>query len=171
MKILSRVSDVEADLIHQKFPLLEKVLEKESDGGMQKIAISVFDHWLRDESEWYLMDCFEGPERIIRDRKLEAHWAAIFDITPAYTIRYRGRWPRKAKLVLKRYTNREGFLSQSRLSMTKRPSQFLILPKLECIYAAGWDDTNILYFKNMELAKPVLDLATKAGLFHLYYES
>lgn len=171
MKILSSVSNVEAELIHQKFPLLEKVLERDSDGGMQKIAISVFDHWLRDESEWYLMDCFEGPERIIRDRKLEAHWAALFDLTPAYTPRYRGRWPNKAKLVLKRYTNREGFLSQSRLRMTKGPSQFLILPKLECIYAAGWDDTNILYFKNKEVAKPVLDLATKAGLFHLNYES
>jgi len=171
MKILSRVSDVETDLIHQQFPLLKKVLEKDSDGGMQKIAISVFDHWLRDESEWYLMDRFEGPERIIRDKKLEAHWAAIFDLTPAYTIRYRGRWPNKAKLVLKRYTNREGFLSQSRLRMTKRPSQFVILPKLECIYAAGWDDTNILYFKDKEVAKPVLDLAAKAGLFHLNYES
>lgn len=171
MKILSRVSDVEANLIHQQFPLLEKVLEKESGGGMQKIAISVFDHWLSDESEWHLLDCFKGPERIIRDRKLEAHWAEIFDLTPAYTIRYRGRWPNKAKLVLKRYTNREGFLSQSSLRMTKRPSQFLILPKLECIYAAGWDDTNILYFKNEELVKPVLDLATKVGLFHLNYES
>nr|GEU28042.1 hypothetical protein [Tanacetum cinerariifolium] len=170
MTILTRVSDVEANLIHQRFPLFEKVLEKESDGGMKKIAISVFDHWLRDESEWHLMDCFEGPERIIRDRKLEAHWAEIFDLTPAYTIRYRGRWPDKAKMVLKRYTNREGFLSQSRLRMTKRPSQFLILPELECIYAAGWDDTNILYFKNQELVKPVLDLATKVGLFHLNYE-
>lgn len=171
MKILSRISDVEANIIHQQFPLLQNILEKESDGGMQKIAISVFDHWLHDESEWHLMDCFEGAERIIRDRKLEAHWAGIFDLTPAYTIRYRGRWPSKAELVIKRYTNRDGFLSQSRLRMTKSPSQFLILPKLECIYAAGWDDTNILYFKNKELVKPILDVATKVGLFHLHDES
>ena len=171
MKILSRTSDAEAHLIHQKFPDLKKISEKDSDGGMQKIAISIFDHWLRDESEWHLMDCFDGPERTSRDQRLEAHWAAIFDLTQAYTLRYRGRWPNKARLVLKRYTSREGFLRQSKLNMKKSPSQFLILPELGCIYAAGWDDTNILYFKCGETAQPVLDLAIKSGLFLLNYDS
>ncbi len=171
MKILSRVSDAEAHLIHEQFPLLERILEKDSDGGLQKIAISVFDHWLRAESEWHLMDCFDGPERMSRDQKLEAHWAAIFELTPSYTVRFRGRWPKKAKLVLKRYTSRAGFLRQSKLDTKKAPSQFLILPELECIYAAGWDDTNVLYFKNKETVEPILELAIGAGLSLLRYES
>jgi hypothetical protein len=73
----------------------------------------------------------------------------------------------KTKLVLKRYTDREGFLRQSRFNDYGVPSQFIILPELGCIYAAGWDDTNILYFQNKEQAAPVLELATKAGLFCL----
>lgn len=170
MKILSRASEAETWLIHQKFPLLEKVFEKESDGGMPKIAISVFDHWLRDEAEWHLLDCYDGPERTRRDQRLEAHWAAIFDLTPAYTLRYRGRWPNKARMVLKRYTSRDGFLSQSKFNKKNRPSQFLILPELACIYAAGWDDTNILYFTNREMAQPILDAAAKCGLFLLTYD-
>ena len=59
----------------------------------------------------------------------------------------------------------EGILNGSRVSSR------LVAIQLQCIYAAGWDDTNILYFKNEELVKPVLDLATKVGLFHLDYES
>lgn len=171
MKILSRVSDAETCLIHQQFPLLEEIVEKDSDGGLQKVAISVFDHWLRDESEWHFMDCFNGPERASRDRKLEAHWAAIFDITPAFTVRYRGRWPNKAKLVLKRYTSRDGLVEQSKFNAKKSPSQFLILPELGCIYAAGWDDTNVLYFTSREGAQPIFDAAAESGLFLLIYES
>jgi hypothetical protein len=171
MKILSRVTDAEALAIHRQFPLLEQVLEKDSDGGLQKVAISVFDHWLRDESEWHLMDCFNGPERVSRDKKLEAHWAAVFDLTPAFTVRYRGRWPNKAKLVLKRYMSRDGLVTQSRFAVRKSPSQFLILPDLGCIYAAAWDDTNILYFTSRDAAAPVFDAATKSGLFILNYDS
>lgn len=171
MKILSRVSDAQAQAIHRQFPLLEKVLGRDSDGGMQKVAISIFDHWLRDESEWHLMDCFNGPERVNRDRKLEDHWAAVFDTTPAFTVRYRGRWPNKAKLVLKRYTSRDGLIKHSKFNARESPSQFLILPELGCIYAAGWDDTNILYFITREGAQPVFDAATRSGLFLLSYES
>lgn len=138
---------------------------------MQKVAISVFDHWLRGESEWNLLDCFDGPERVSRDRKLEAHWAALFDLTPVFTVRYRGRWPNKAKLVLKRYTSRDGLVKQSKFNAKKSPSQFLVLPALGCIYAAGWDDTNVLYFTNRDAARPVFDTACKSGLFLLNYEA
>jgi hypothetical protein len=171
MKILSRASEEETQFIHQQFPLIREIFEKDSDGGMQKIAISIFDHWLNDESEWHLMDCFDGPERVRRDKTFEAHWAAIFDQTPVYTVRWRGRWPKKTKLVLKRYTSREGFLQQSRFNKLKSPTQFLILPELGCIYAAGWDDTNILYFHDSGKAQPVLQLACEAGLHTLsFYE-
>lgn len=96
---------------------------------MQKVAVSIFDHWLRDESEWHLMDCFAGPERVSRDRKLEAHWAAVFDITSAFAVRYRGRWPNKARLVLKRYLSRDGLVKHSKFNAKKSPSQLLILPQ------------------------------------------
>lgn len=116
------------------------------------------------------MDCFDGPERVRRDQMLGAHWAAVFDLAPAYTLRWRGRWPKKAKLVLKRYTSREGFLSQTRFNKLKAPTQFLILPELGCIYRAGWDDTNILYYQEQEKVEAVLELATRCGLFMLSYE-
>ncbi|MES2347399.1 MAG: hypothetical protein V4641_07490 [Pseudomonadota bacterium] len=167
MKMLSRVDANVAVEINRQFPQLKQIRELDSDGGMQRLAISVFDHWLDDESEWHLLDCFEGEERVRRNQKFAQHWAALFDLTPVYTLRHRGRWPAKAKLVLKRYTDHEGFLRQSRFNDYGVPSQFIILPELGCIYAAGWDDTNILYFQNKEQAAPVLELATKAGLFCL----
>jgi hypothetical protein len=167
MKMLSRVDANVVKQIKQQFPTLNDIWQLGADGGMHRVAISVFDHWLDDEAEWHLMACFEGEERASRNKKLEAHWAALFDLTPVYTLRYRGRWPAKAQPVLKRYTNREGFLMQSRFDKRHPPSQFLIMPELGCICAAGWDDTNILYFHDKEQAAPVLELATKAGLFCL----
>jgi hypothetical protein len=164
MKMLSGIDANVAAKIHRQFPQLKQIKELDSDGGMKRLAISVFDHWLDNESEWHLMDCFEGEERLRRNRKFEHHWAALYDLTPIYTLRHRGRWPAKYKLVLKRYTDRDGFLRQSRFSDHGVPSQFVILPELGCIYEASWDDTNILYFHNREQAEPILELARKAGL-------
>lgn len=170
MKILSRVSDADAKRINEQFSNLQVILEDGIAAGMQKVAISVFDHWLRDESEWHLMDCFDGPERHRRDQMFEAHWAAIFDLTPAYTLRWRGRWPKKAKLILKHYTSREGFLRQTRFDKLKAPTQFLILPELGCIYRAGWDDTNILYYHERTKVDEILKLAFQCDLFVLSYD-
>jgi len=165
--MLTRVDANLAEQISKQFPNLNDIWQLGADGGMQRVAISVFDHWLDDESEWHLMACFEGEERERRNQKMLAHWAALYDLTPVYTLRYRGRWPAKAKTFIKRYTDRDGFLIQSRYDKHHPPSQFLIMPDLGCICAAGWDDTNILYFHDKAQAAPVLELASKAGLFVL----
>ncbi|MEQ4617387.1 MAG: hypothetical protein ABN482_05000 [Corticimicrobacter sp.] len=169
-KILTRLAEQDAQHIHRQFPSMRAILEKDSDGGMQKIAISVFDHWLRDASEWHLMNITDSMERNRRNQSMEAHWASLFDLTPIYTPRWRGRWPGKAKLTLKRYTSRDGFLAQSRFSPSKAPTQFIILPEQGCIYAAGWDDTNVLYFQNRDNAQPVIQLAVAAGLCVLHFD-
>lgn len=169
-KILSSVSEEVAQEIHHQFPYLRGILEMESDGGMLKLAISIFDHWLDDEAEWHLMNCFGGSERRERERKWMAHWTALFDLTPVYTIRSRGRWPHKCRLVLKRYSSRDGFLQRSRPDVCRSPSQFVVLPELGCIYVEGWDDTNVVYFHEPKKIKPLLALAAATGLHVLSFE-
>ena len=164
MKMLSRAEASVTEEIRRQFPQLQQIRELAGDGGLQGMAISVFDHWLEDESEWHLLDCYEGAERERRNRLFAQHWAALYDLTPIYTVRYRGRWPAKAKLVIKRYNDKDGYLRQCRYSDYGVPTQFIIMPELGCIYAAGWDDTNILYYRDAALAAPVLKLATEAGL-------
>lgn len=171
MKILSRLTDQEVQQIQQQFPAIRDILEKNSDGGMQKIALSIHDHWLRDAAEWPRLVCTDPQARHQRDQKLEAHWVSLFDLTPIYTPRWRGRWPNKARLTLKRYTSRDGFLQQSRVNPSRAPTQFIILPELGCIYTAGWDDTNVLYFQDRDKAQPVFRLAAAAGLHVLHFDT
>lgn len=154
----------------RQFPEVQAVLE----GGshlMGRYAISVFDHWLRDESEWHLMDCFEGPERAERDRKFLAHWEAIFDSTEVYTVRWRGRWPRKSKLVIKRFTDKAFFMKQCRFDPRKSPTQFVLLPEFDCIFVASWDDTNVCFFNSRERAEEIVSLAKRCGLHCLEYDA
>ena len=68
--MLSRVDANLAEQINQQFPGLKDIWQLGADGGMQRVAVSVFDHWLDDESEWHLMACFEGEERERRNQKL-----------------------------------------------------------------------------------------------------
>src|SRR5574343_41987 len=94
MKMLSRAEASVTEEIQRQFPQLQQIRELAGDGGLQGMAISVFDHWLEDESEWHLLDCYEGAERERRNRLFDQHWSALYDLTPIYTVRYRGRWPR-----------------------------------------------------------------------------
>lgn len=156
--------------IFEQFPELKKVKEVDPH-SMGKVAISVFDHWLRDESEWHLLDCFSGPERQARDEKFLAHWSAIFDKTKVYTVRYRGRWPTKSKLILKRFVKRAFYIQKSRIQMHRSPNQFIVLPEFDCIYVASWDDTNVLFFNDKAKAEPILQLAENVGLHILEFDN
>ncbi|WMW80195.1 hypothetical protein RF679_16300 [Undibacterium cyanobacteriorum] len=170
MKLLQSLSDEKQQALKLQFPELRDVRENE-DHSMGRFAISVFDHWLRDESEWHLMDCFDGPERSERDQKFRQHWALLFESTEVYTVRYRGRWPRKSKLIIKKYLNKSGFLQQCRIDPTRSPKQFIILPEYDCLFAASWDDTNVCFFNSRERAEPIISLAQQCGLYCLEFET
>lgn len=170
MKIF-RVPDAETEAaLHGQFPELQAVHER-APHSMGRFAISVFDHWLRDKAEWHLMDCFEGPERIERNTKFLAHWEALFDATDVYTVRYRGRWPRKSQLVFKQYLDKDGYLERCRFDPHKAPSQFVLLPEYDCIFADSWDDTNVAFFNSRERAEPLIALAEKCGLHCLEFDA
>lgn len=169
MKLLSIVSPALSDQINSQFPELFNLHWHQGETKMERIAISVFDHWLVDESEWHLKECYEGPERINRDKKFEFHWQAVFALAPIYTIRSRGCWPHKSKRFLKKYLDRTGFLQQCHFDKQNAPSQFIVIPEYDCIYAASWDDTNVLFYHSREKAEPIIDLASRAGLFTLEF--
>lgn len=162
-KRLRTLSKAEAEAMLARFPALAHVREKE-ESGMERLAISVFDHWLRSSHEWHLLDCAHGPERIARDRKWQAHWQALFDATEVYTVRTRGRWPHKQRLQLKQYRDRAFFLQQCRFNSFTEPRQLVLLPAFDCIYCESWDDTNVVFFHSRDKVQKLLDLAQACGL-------
>lgn len=170
MKILSAVDAEAQTALKRQFPQFQAVLECDSH-SMGRFAISVFDHWLHDESEWHLMDCYEGAERIARDKKFLAHWESLFDATDVYTIRYRGRWPHKSNLVFKKYLDKTGFLDRCRFNPHMAPTQFVLLPEYDCIFVASWDDTNVAFFNSRERAEPVIALAKQCGLHCIEFDA
>lgn len=169
-KILSKLSSDKEKSIKLQFPFLQNVRENIDHGDMGRVATSVFDHWITCESEYHLLDNIDVTEQENRNKKFLSHWVAIFDATEVFTVRYRGQWPQKEKLVIRQYTDKAGYLTQCRHRMSNSPFQFLILPEFDCLYVASWDDTHELYFNDRLRAKPVLYLAEKSGLHVLKYD-
>ncbi len=170
MALFKRVSEQVHIALHTQFPELSAVRANEPH-RMGSVAISVFDHWLRDQSEWHLMDCFEGPERLRRDAVFLLHWEAIFDAISVFTVRSRGRPPHRSRLVFKQYSEKYGYLQQCRIDQRRPPTQLVLLPEFDSIYAASWDDTNIVYFNSRERAEPILKLAQHVGLHFLEFDA
>ncbi|MFC3532705.1 hypothetical protein ACFOLG_10970 [Vogesella facilis] len=167
-KRLRTLPKAEAEAMLAQFPALAHVREN-GDSGMARLAISVFDHWLRSSHEWPLLDCSHGPERIARDRKWQAHWQALFDASEVYTVRPRGRWPHKQRLQLKQYRDRAFFLQQCRFNPLLAPRQLVLLPEFDCIYCESWDDTNVAFFHSRDKVQKLVDLAQACGLHCLSF--
>ncbi|MFZ6769324.1 hypothetical protein ACO0LM_19925 [Undibacterium sp. Di26W] len=112
MKKLSKVSSDVENSIKLQFPFLQNVKENIDHGEMGRAAISVFDHWITCENEYHLLDNIDVIEQENRNKKFLSHWAALFDAAEVFTVRYRGQWPHKEKLVIKQYTDKAGHLTQ-----------------------------------------------------------
>ncbi len=131
-KILSKPGTDKENSIKLQFPFLQNIRENINHGDMRRVAISVFDHWITCESEYHLLDNIYASEQESRNKKFLAHWAAIFDVTEVFTVRYRGQWPQKEKLAIKQYTDKAGYLTQCRQKMSSSPFQFLANSRMKC---------------------------------------
>ena len=147
------------DYVAKLFP---EALKIKQQGGTEypRLAISVFDHWLNEEESSIIENCPES-EKTRRNQNLTAHWQKLFLLTPIFQINENG--------LLKQASDEETFVQESMPlpDKTAEQFQFIIMPEYKAIYAENWDDTNLLWYQNRGLIKPILKSAKESGLYVL----
>jgi hypothetical protein len=118
--------------------------------------ISIFNQWVGKENLGRL-DCRDESERAERDERLLAHWAQIFDCTPVYRI---------AGGTVRRETDRGSFLDacRNRPDKVSEDFAFVLLPELGAYYKEDWDDTNVVWYSDLQGVQPLFDWAHEFGL-------
>ena len=165
MPILRKLSRDESELVEPYVRVIQAIWDDLDISPFQKVAVSIFDRWLLEDH--HLLEWADYREREDRNRKLLCHWDRIFRETDVYTIRFRGRWPKKQRIVSKKYVDREGYLRRCHFDWEK--FQWGIIPEYEAIYHEHWDDTNVLWYRDRKQADVVLKWAQECGLHAIEY--
>ena len=162
MKKITKDKEIE---IKGKLPFLQDLVEKE-DTDYQMFFVSVFDHWLTQDEfqpDIHTEDPIELKKR--RDN-LEKFLERLFEMTPTYGWKYK----RKTRFFLYPFVTKSQILRkcviQNQLGETGQRYD-IILPDLQAVYSEEWDWTNIIWFKEQEKVKPLIELAEKLGLYIL----
>ena len=151
--------------IKEKLPSLLNLIEKE-DTDYQMIFVSVFDHWLtQDEFEPHIHT--EDPKEIAERRnKLQSFIQGLFNLTPTFTWKTK----RNNRFFIYPLETENQILNKCEIQNQHGETgqrYDIILPELKAVYSEEWDWTNIIWFRDREKIKHLIELAEKSGLYIL----
>ncbi len=169
--MIVNISDTEFKSIKKKLPDLNKILKEDElyieKGVYNKIFISVFDHWLtRNEADEMIFIDDDYKELISRREKFQRFVDELFQSTSIYFWKYK----RNYRVFIKKPLTNNDLIRKcdfNNLYSQRGRHYSLILPEFSAIYNEEWDWTNILWYKDFEKIKPVLEIAKKVGLYIL----
>jgi len=129
------------------------------------IFVSVFDKWLPEEEceQIYITD-----KNIIADRKkrLEKLLVEFYDLTNVYLWRHK----RHYRISFYKVSSVKHLLEVCDIKNQTWKSGHpydVLLPEYSAIYGEEWDWVNIIWYKDYEKIKPLLDAVKKSGLYIL----
>ncbi len=126
------------------------------------VCVSVFDKWLTEEECEII---FTNDEILLLDwrKRFENAIIEIFNLTDIYLWRKK----RHNRISYYRPKSLKHLLIKCDISnQTWRNGRRydILLPEFSAFYSEEWDWTNIIWYKDFEKVKPILDALQKAGL-------
>lgn len=151
------------------FPNLLGVNRCDENHGYEKIAISIFDHWLSNDEGNLLLQNVSKEEQKRRDNLHFLFNKSLVADTETYTFSFKGKWSKKHP-VFKSFRDTKYLHEYVKPNDNYISSRFyfrLALPEMNALYFEGSDDTNYLYFKDKSLLADFLKLVEASGLYVL----
>jgi hypothetical protein len=158
--MVKQLSKEKLQNIRRELPKLNELLEHEIE--YKKVFVSVFDHWLTMEEVGQIFTK-DKDELKSRRTRLEKFIKELYSLTDTYIWRYK-----RHKRVFVCQTQSLGHLLQKcdiQNQCANRGLQYdIILPDLSAVYSEECDWTNIIWYRDEERIKPLIEIAKKAGL-------
>ncbi len=159
------VDDNIANQICEVLPSLKELVEKD-ETDYEMIFVSIFDHWLT-------MDEFESnihteDSLILTERrtKLITFLKELFYLATTFKVnKIDGK-----KIEFSSFENVDEIVEYCNIEEQNGECgqrYDIIIPEYQAIYSEEWDWTNIIWFRNKSLIKPIIDLVQKNGLYTL----
>lgn len=169
MRKFQNLGKMEQISLLDMYPELDKVVAVEDTDKYQYMAISVFDHWLKEDEAFDLLSDVPEDEQLQRDRKFDLFSEKIIENTEVVNFTFKGRWS-KARPVFRKFTSNVCKINYMKSASNYVSSNFFFkvaLPELEALYFESWDDTNVFYLRNEKHAELIESWANECGLYRL----
>ena len=157
-----KLNKAEIKEIKENLPFLQNLIEGE-DTEYKLIFVSVFDHWLTEDefqSEIHTEDRTELNER--RDKFIK-FIVGLYNLTSIYSWKYK----RHNRFYIYPFTSLNQLTEKCKIDyqLGEIGSRYdLMIPDLGAVYSEEWDWTNIIWYRDKEKIKPLIDLAKESGL-------
>ncbi|GLQ32702.1 hypothetical protein [Litoribrevibacter albus] len=154
--------------LRDQFLDIEKAIAVEETPVYTYLAISVFDHWLtRSEFYEHLVDVSD-KEQDIRNQALYSFSKKVISETQVLNF----KWARsKGKQIVKfrDFTSREAKFEYFLPAVSESDKNFFqsVLPDLGIIFLENYEDTNIMYLKDISVKPKIEKWASESGVFCL----
>ncbi|MBU2950019.1 hypothetical protein KO493_04835 [Tamlana agarivorans] len=152
--------------INEILPSLQKLIHEKDETDYQMIFVSVFDHWLTQDEFQPEIHTEDAKEIKIRREKLQNFVIGLFNLTQTFTSEIK----RKNQFFIYQFETKKQLLNKCEIQNQNGESgqrYDIILPEFQAVYSEEWDWTNIIWFRDQEKIKPLIELAKKSGLYIL----
>ena len=132
------------------------------------LAVSVFDHWLtRDEFDSYLGNVSDEEQKQ-RNEALYSFSKKVINGTRVVNFKWAG-FKNKQGPKFRSFTSEESkfeYFSPA-VDYSNKPLFLSVLPDLDIIFLESWDDTNIMYLKDISVKPQIEKWASESGVYCL----
>jgi hypothetical protein len=162
MRKLQNVSKTLNKELTEIFPNIDSVTYSAAHKieGFTYLVVSVFEQWLGKDN-YYLLENVSDEEDKKRTSKLDLLSEKLIEKTKVYTYKFKGK--KADRVVFKDFKNRE--LLKHYCSCTNDEYFKIAIPEYECIYLGADDYTNIIYYRDIDRLKQLLELVSICGLY------
>ena len=154
--------------LEDQFIDLDKVCAVEDSPAYTYLAISVFDHWLtRDEFNDLLVDVSDKEQKL-RNEALYSFSRKVIAETSVTNFKWAGL-RNKQKPRFRNFTSEKAKLDYflPSIGFSDKPFLSVVLPDVSVICIESWDDTNIMYLKDISVRPQIEKWAAESGVYCL----
>ncbi|MCL9804900.1 hypothetical protein NAT51_05175 [Flavobacterium amniphilum] len=129
----------------------------------QSICISVFEKPLKEEECWQIYDT-DKKTIAERRKKLEDVLVDFFNLTDVYLWRHK----RHYRILFYKPGSLQNLLRHCDILNQTWESGHrydILLPEYSAVYSEEWDWTTIIWYRDYEKIKPLLEAVKKSGLY------
>ena len=162
---MKKLTNSQAKEIKERLPFVQNLIEGE-DTDYQMLFVSIFDHWLTQDEFDPEIHKVDRKELKIRREKFQSFIDGIFHLTNIYSWKYK----RHNRFFIYPFTSLNQLTKKCKIDEQHGESgqRFdLIIPDFRAVYSEEWDWTNIIWYRDKEKIKPVIELAKNSGLYIL----
>lgn len=151
--------------LREQFPDLLNLARAEDVPGYHYLAVTVFDHWLSRDEANELLENVSEQEQIRRNDSLYKFSRKLASEADVISYKFCGRWS-SSKPKFRTFASEKIKLEYLVPTVTKTSGSFfkVVIPDFSMVYVESWDDTNVMYLRDISIKNRLMILAKECGV-------